>query len=327
MPLRFLRFVVAALCVSVIMPIEPLRAEPILAPGATPKKLLDRGAGEGPVWHAQLGLLFSGDGDIGQLTRSGEHKVFRAGAGTNGLCFDRTGRLIACEHTGRRITRTEAEGSIKVLADRFEGARFNSPNDLTLDSRGRIYFTDPRYGDRGDMQIKDASGKLVEGVYRIDLNGSVTRIITHEVDRPNGLVITPDDKHLFVADNKNDAVGAARKLWRFDLRENGSIVADSRKLIFDWGSSRGPDGMELDRQGRLFVAGGLNVANPPAETTDRKGGVYVLSQSGELLEFIPIPRDEVTNVAFGGENEQTLYITAGGTLWSVPLKESPRGLR
>ena len=317
---RLSAFMVSVFCLSVVIPLETLRAEPILPPGATPKKLLDRGAGEGPVWHAQLGLLFSGDGDIGQLTRSGEHKVFRAGAGTNGLIFDRAGRLIACEHTGRRITRTEADGSIKVLVDRFEGARFNSPNDLTLDSRGRIYFTDPRYGDRRDMEIKDAAGKLVEGVYRIDSNGSVTRIITHEVDRPNGLAITPDDKQLFVADNNNNAVGAARKLWRFDLRENGSIVPDSRKMVFDWGTSRGPDGIELDRKGRLFVAGGLNVANPPAETTERKGGVYVLSQSGELLEFIPIPRDEVTNVAFGGDDQQTLYITAGGTLWSVPVR-------
>lgn len=317
---RVFSFVVTAFCASACIPAERLRAEPILPPGATPKKLLDRGAREGPVWHAQLGLLFSGDGDIGQLTRTGEHKVFRKGAGTNGLFFDRTGRLIACEHGGRRITRTEADGSIKVLADRFEGARFNSPNDLTLDSRGRIYFTDPRYGNRSGMEIKDAAGKLVEGVYRVDSNGSVTRILTHEVDRPNGLAITPDDKHLFVADNKNDAVGAARKLWRFDLREDGLIVSDSRKLIFDWGTSRGPDGMEIDRQGRLFVAGGLNVANPPAETTDRKGGVYVLSQSGELLEFIPIPRDEVTNVAFGGDDQKTLYITAGGTLWSVSVK-------
>lgn len=295
-------------------------ADSVLAPGAIPKKLLDQGAGEGPVWHAQHGLLFSGDGNIHQLSLSGEFKVFRAGAGTNGLLFDGQGRLCACEHAARRVTRTERDGTVKVLADNYNGMKFNSPNDLTLDSKGRLYFTDPRYGDRETMEMRDARGNFVEGVYRIDLDGSLSRILTSEVDRPNGLVITSDDRHLFVADNNNNQTGAARKLYRFTLRADGSAIPESRKLIFDWGNSRGPDGMELDQQGRLFVAGGLNKAQPPHETNERKGGVYVLTQDGELLEFIPIPRDEVTNVAFGGPDRKTLYITAGGSLWSVPVQ-------
>ncbi len=295
-------------------------ADSVLAPGAVPKKLLDQGAGEGPVWHAQHGLLFSGDGNIHQLSLNGEFKVFRAGAGTNGLLFDGQGRLFACEHGARRVTRTERDGTITVLADNYHGMKFNSPNDLTLDSKGRLYFTDPRYGDRATMEMKDARGNLVEGVYRIDLDGSLSRILTSEVDRPNGLVITADDRYLFVADNNNNQTGAARKLYRFTLRADGSAIPESRKLIFDWGNSRGPDGMELDQQGRLFVAGGLNQAQPPHETNERKGGVYVLTQDGQLLEFIPIPRDEVTNVAFGGADRKTLYITAGGSLWSVALQ-------
>jgi gluconolactonase len=223
-----------------------------------------------------------------------------------------------CESQGRRITRPERDGSITVMADQFEGHRFNSPNDLTMDSKGRIYFSDPRYGRRETMEMTDAQGKLVEGVYRIDAPGKVARIITHEADRPNGVLVSPGDQYLYVADNNNNNVGAARKLWRFNLKADGSIDAASRRLIFDWENGRGPDGVKMDRKGRLFVAAGLNKPHLPAETADKfKGGVYILSPEGKLLEFVPIPNDEVTNCAFGGEDLKTLFITAGGTLWSV----------
>jgi gluconolactonase len=196
---------------------------------------------------------------------------------------------------------------------------------LTIDSRGRIYFSDPCYGDRGRMEMTDEQGRKVEGVYRIDPDGKVTRIITHEVDRPNGLVVTPDDRRLFVADNNNTDVGGARKLWRFDLREDGTVDFATRTLIYDWKTTRGPDGMKLDRAGRLFVAAGLNRTNPPAETQEKPtAGVYVFSPEGKLLQFIPIPRDECTNCAFGGDDLKTLFVTAGGTLWSVQVQEPGR---
>ena len=108
----------------------------------------------------------------------------------------------------------------------------------------------------------------------------------------------------------------ARKLWRFNLRD-GEVLLASRKLLHDWGASRGPDGMALDRLGRLYVAGGLNRSRAPVETNEKRGGVYVFSPGGKLLAFAPVPRDEVTNCTFGGPDLKTLYITAGGTLWSV----------
>jgi gluconolactonase len=146
----------------------------------------------------------------------------------------------------------------------------------------------------------------------------VTRIITHEVDRPNGLVVTPDDKYLFVADNNNNTIGGARKLFRFDLMGDGTVNFGSQKLVYDWKNTRGPDGMKLDAAGRLFVAAGLNRQNPPYETQEKPtAGVYVFSPAGELLEFIPIPRDETTNCAFGGDDLKTLFVTAGGSLWSI----------
>lgn len=297
----------------------------ILAPGAKPELLQETGAGEGPAWHPQLGLLSSGEGNINRRDRDGKRSIYRAQAGSNGLLFDRQGRLVICEPVQRRVSRLEADGTLTVLADRYEGRRFNQPNDLTIDSRNRIYFSDPCYGDRSHMELADAAGRKIEGVYRIDPNGTVTRIITHEVDRPNGLVVTPDDRYLFVADNNNDAAGGARKLWRFDLQPAGTVDFTSRKLIHDWKTTRGPDGMKLDAAGRLFVAGGLNRPNPPHETADSPtAGIYVFSPAGQLLQFIPIPRDETTNCAFGGDDLKTLFVTAGGTLWSMRVNTPGR---
>ena len=174
------------------------------------------------------------------------------------------------------------------------------------------------------MEMRDERGKLVEGVYRVDAPGKVARIITHEVDRPNGILVTPDDRYLYVADNNNNNVGGARKLWRFGLNSDGSVDPASRKLIFDWRDGCGPDGVKQDRKGRLYVAAGLNrahalfEAHPPFESAaEFKGGVYILSTEGKLLAFVHVPVDEVTNCAFGDADLKTLFITAGGTLWSI----------
>lgn len=135
---------------------------------------------------------------------------------------------------GRRVTRTGKDGVTEVLADNYEGKKLNSPNDISLDSKGRIYFTDPRYGRMDNLEIKDDAGKFIEGVYRIDAPGKITRILTHAVERPNGLLVSPDDSYLYVADNYPNRAGGARKLYRFGLKPDGSIVPDSRVLIFDW---------------------------------------------------------------------------------------------
>ena len=161
---------------------------------------------------------------------------------------------------------TWPRAKLTVLADQYGGQRFNSPNDITIDSQNRIYFSDPQYGPREGMELLDAEGRKVEGVYRIDPDGIVTRIITHEVDRPNGLIVSGDDRYLFVADNNNNTPGGARKLWRFDLQADGTVDVASQRCLFDWQTSRGPDGMVLDQQGRLYVAAGLNQPQPPHET-------------------------------------------------------------
>jgi gluconolactonase len=138
------------------------------------------------------------------------------------------------------------------------------------------------------------------------------------VERANGVLVSAGDRYLYVADNNNDAAGGARKLWRFDLKKDGSVDLASKRLLYDWDKGRGPDGVKQDRAGRLYVAAGLNKPNPPAEPAeDVKGGIYVLSPEGKLLTFLAVPRDEVTNCAFGGDDLKTLYITAGGTLYSI----------
>ncbi|MBM3981746.1 MAG: SMP-30/gluconolactonase/LRE family protein [Planctomycetes bacterium] len=293
--------------------------EPIFEPGAKLERLAgDGGAGEGPAWDKELGVLTSGAKGIHQFTPKGESKVWREKAGTNGLLFDRDGNLVCCEPVSRSVSRITRDGKRTVLTESFGGKKYNQPNDLTIDSKNRIYFSDPRYGPRTDMQQLDKDGKTIEGVYRIDADGKVSRVIGREVDRANGVLVSADDKYLFVADNNNDK-GGARKLWRFDLNADGTVNLKSQKLLYDWGTGRGPDGLKQDAKGRLYVAGGLNKPNPPAEpATDVKGGIYVIDpDSGKLLAFVGVPTDEVTNCAFGGDDLKTLYITGGGTLYSI----------
>jgi sugar lactone lactonase YvrE len=303
--------------------------EAVFAPGAKLKVEVENGAGgEGPAWDPKLGVLSSGGGHIYQLDRAGKSHVFVKNAGTNGLLFDAQGRLLACEPVQRRVTRLDRDGKLTVLTDRYQDKRYNQPNDLTADSKGRIYFSDPRYGSREGMEIRDEQGRTVEGVYRIDPDNTVTRVIGREVERANGVLVSADDRNLFVADNNNDTLGGARKLWRFDLRPDGTVDLKSQRLLYDWGKGRGPDGVKQDAKGRLYVAGGLNKPNPPAEPADDvKGGIYVLSPEGKLLTFLAVPRDEVTNCAFGGDDLQTLYITGGGTLYSIRTTTPGRVVR
>jgi gluconolactonase len=310
-----------------------------IVPGAVPKDHGAIGATEGPAWKD--GSLYFTDGKhINRLGPDGKTTVFRHNA-SNGLLFDREGRLVACESGLRRVTRTEKDGSITVLAVRFEGKRFNTPNDLCMDSKGRIYFTDPRYGSREGMEIvqtHNSRGKAeinpfyIEGVYRINQTGlppglcgfayeiqNITRIHCDGAERPNGILITPDDRYLYIADNNNNTHGGSRKLLRYTLDENGDVKPGSRKVIFDWKDGRGPDGMKMDAAGRIYVAAGTNKATE-YETTRFKAGCYILSPSGRLIDFIATAPDEACNCAFGGKDGKTLFITSGGHLWSVPLK-------
>ena len=283
--------------------------------------------GEGPAWHPEKGIFASGKGGITLLGLDGKPGIFAEDAGTNGLLLDRQGNLLACQPGKRRVVRFGPDGKeAAVLADSFGGKKFNQPNDLALDSKNRLYFSDPRYGPRDDMQQLDAEGKTIEGVYRIDPDGKLERVLGREVERANGVLVSADDRYLFVADNNNDTVGGARKLWRFELTADGTVRPGTGKVLKDWFTGRGPDGLKQDEKGRLFVAGGLNRPNPPAEPAkDIPAGIYVVDPAtGKQLDFLPIPTDEVTNCAFAGADRKTLLITGGGVLYSVRVKEPGR---
>jgi gluconolactonase len=212
----------------------------------------------------------------------------------------------------RRVVRTDiATGEMQVLTHRYQNQRYNSPNDVVVDPRGRIWFTDPLYSaDRSSMELDH------ESVYRIDANGEVTRVITQPaIGRPNGLAITPDGKTLYVVDSDPSRPDANRKIWAFDLADDGS--ASNQRKIYDFGRGRGGDGMRLDTQGNLWIAAGITKPRHANETADVPTGVYVVSPEGKLLGRIPIPEDVITNLAFGGPGKRTLYITAGKTLYSL----------
>jgi gluconolactonase len=277
---------------------------------------------EGPAVGAGGHVYFSdiAGNRILKMAPDGKVSVFRADSGrTNGNAFDARGRLISCEGgeqgTGgrRRIVRTDMDsGKVTVLTERYQGKRYNSPNDVCVDARGRVWFTDPRYGpDRSDLELD------VEGVYRIDEDGKVTRVLGQpQVQRPNGIAVTPDARTLYVIDS-HPQPGGNRKIWAFEITADGAV--GKQRLVYDFGKGRGGDGMRLDVRGNLWVAAGISTPRGPGETLDVPTGVYVISPQGKLLGRIPIPEDLITNVAFGGRDRKTLYVTAGKTLYQVPV--------
>lgn len=311
--------------VLALMGSRPSIGQELIPAGARVESLGRVAFTEGPAWHADGSVYFSDieNNRIMRISPAGTLEVYRSPSGkANGLLFDHSGRLIACEGGNRRVTRTEPDGSITVLAENYQGKQFNSPNDVAIDSQGNVFFTDPRYGDRSNLEQFDRYGEAIEGVYRISPEGEVKRVLAQEIERPNGIAVSPDDRHLFVAVNTNDDQGSSRSLWRFEFDEHRELVADSGVKLFDWGTDRGPDGIAIDQAGRIYATAGLNYAAPPHETSNKyKAGVYVISQTGELLETIPVPIDMITNCAFGGIDRKTLYITAGHKLWSISVNQ------
>jgi gluconolactonase len=300
-----------------------------------PEGLVPRGAAaapaavvcflEGPAVDAAGNVFFSdiAGNRILKMDAKGVVTTFRADSGrTNGNCFDAEGRLISCEGSEqgpgrRRLVRTDMRtGAVTVLTEKYDGKRYNSPNDCCVDARGRIWFTDPRYGaDRADLEMD------VEAVYCIDTTGRVKRVLTQkEIDRPNGIAVAPDQKTLYVIDS-HPKEGGNRKVWAFDLAADGAL--SRQRVVYDFGKGRGGDGMRVDMRGNLWVAAGINKPRGnPGESLDAPAGVYVLSPGGKLLGRIPVAEDLITNLAFGGPERKTLYVTAGRTLYRVPVNVS-----
>jgi len=326
------RFVLVTLAIGCCLLSYTLAASDIVPPGSKVELVARTQAAqatpftEGPVYRD--GYVYFTDTSNSRILRVRVDRqailplpleIFREPTGrANGLEFDAKGRLLACEGSGsggsRRVTRTEANGTLTVLAEKYEGKRLNSPNDLTVDAKGRIYFTDPRYGNRDGLELDK------ESVYRIDPSGELVRVIA-DVERPNGIAVSPDQKTLYVVDN-NPSRGGARKIYAYVLRADGSVGA--RRVLHDFGTGRGGDGMCLDREGNAYVTAGLNAGFSPEQDSSVKAGVYIVSPQGKAIGFIRVPEDSVTNCTFGGPELKTLYITAGTALWRIDL--NTRGL-
>jgi len=251
--------------------------------------------------------------------RTGKTTIFRSPSGmSNGIKFDASGNMIVAEgadYGGRRVIRTDMRtGKSYVIAGTFEGRPFNAPNDITIDLKGRIYFSDPRYLGHEPVE------QPVMAVYRIDTDGSIHRIIT-DAGKPNGVAISPDQKTLYVVSNDNGATGFERlpedvplnkgrmALLAYDLSPEGT--ATFRKVLVDYAPQDGPDGLVVDSRGNLFVA--------VRDTT--RPGICVYSPNGKELAYI---KTEIpTNVGFGrGAHKNTLYITAGKSLYRIAVKST-----
>ncbi len=293
----------------------------IVEEGSTPEPAATIAFTEGPAAAAD-GTVYFSDIANNRIMRfdssTAEVTVFRHPSGrANGLLFDPQGRLLACEGNewsdgdgGRRVTRIDPKtGQMEVLADRFDGARYNAPNDIAACTNDFIFFTDPCYHDRRQMQMEH------ESVYRIAPDGTVTRAISQpEIQRPNGIALGPDEKTLYLVDSC-PVVGGNRKIWAFDLSDDGEV--SNQRVVYDFAPGRGGDGMAVDRQGMLYIAAGISRPRGPHETNDVPPGIWVVTPQGELKGRIPISEDVLTNVTFGGDDLKTLYITAGKTLFSV----------
>jgi gluconolactonase len=262
---------------------------------------------EGNVYFTEL--VFQ---RIMKLDPKGVLSVFREHSNNaNGLLIDAQGRLVACEGSDStrmgvpqkfkpQVTRTDLRtGKMEILADNYDGKPFVGPNDVTLDSKGRLYFTDLPGG----------------AVYRLDAPGRVTRILAApDIQRPNGLQVSPDDRTLYVIE-ANQAQGGARMIRAFDLSAEGTV--SNMRVHYNFYPGRSADGMSIDTQGNLWASAGMGQLRGTSETLDTKTGVYVISPEGKLLKFIPIAEDYITNNAFGGADMKTLYVTAGKTLYRI----------
>jgi len=280
----------------------------LLAPGAKMEKVVgDLAFGEGPAWHPDGYLVFEDVPTSRTLKLDADDKVsvYRTDtAAANGLAFDRDRRLIACEGNGgdggRRVARIEKDGRRTVLADRYQGKRLNSPNDLAIDGKGHIYFTDPRYSKRENMELDK------EGVYRIDPDGTLTRVVD-SLTRPNGILVTADGQTLYVADNASP--GGVVTLVAFDLDARGD--AKNGRVLYDFGGGRGIDGMALDAGGRIWATAG----------TKERAGIYVFAPDARraqatLVTVIPTSEDP-TNCTFGGLRRDILYVTTTSSLYRI----------
>jgi gluconolactonase len=267
---------------------------------------------EGPVWFGDGRYLLFSDIPNNRILRwddcSGAVSEFRKPSNNaNGHARDRQGRLIGCEHLTRRVTRTEYDGSITVLADRYQGKRLNSPNDIVCANDGSIWFTDPMFGILGKWEGEPADSETPMAVYRLPPNGGELQRVIDDLKAPNGLAFSPEEKVLYVVESR--AV-PHRRVWAYDVGANAAL---SNKRLF--ADAQGPgayDGIKVDVTGHVWCGFGSS----SGEQADALDGVRVYAPSGKAVAHIHLP-ERCANLCFGGAKNNRLFMAASHSLYAL----------
>jgi gluconolactonase len=263
--------------------------------------------GEGPAWFGDLRCVIWSDIPNNRMLRweeeTGAVSLFRKPSNNaNGNTRDRQGRLVTCEHLARRVTRTEYDGTISVICDRYEGKRLNSPNDVVVKSDGSIWFTDPRFGILSNYEGAIAEQELPMNVYRVDgATGAVT-VVADGINAPNGLCFSPDEKKLYIVESRSEP----RRILVYDVGGDGATIA-SGKILIDSGPHGTPDGMRCDIDGNLWCGWGMSA---------ELDGVRVFTPQGEPIGHIALP-ERCANVCFGGAKRNRLFMAAAHSLYAL----------
>ena len=260
---------------------------------------------EGPVWLGDSRSLVWSDIPNNRMLRwdedSGQVHEFRRPTGyANGNTRDRRGRLLTCEHGGRRVSRTEYDGRVITLIDRFEGKRLNSPNDIVCKSDRSIWFTDPSFGILGWYEGAKAEPELPTNVYRLDASGKAT-VVAEGINQPNGLAFSPDESILYIVESRS----VPRKILAFDVANN---QLSNRRVLIDAGPKGTPDGFRVDIDGNLWCGWGMGEAG--------LDGVHVFNPQGKLIGRIDLP-ERCANLCFGGVERNRLFMAASTSLYSL----------
>jgi gluconolactonase len=264
--------------------------------------------GEGPVWFGDGRFLLWSDTPNDRILKWDESSaavsVFRQASNmANGNTRDRQGRLVTCEHLSRRVTRTEYDGSLTVVADSFDGKPLNSPNDVVVKSDGSIWFTDPPFGLHDFYQGRVARQELPANLYRIDANTGDMTVAAADVEYPNGLCFSPDESKLYVVASRSKP---NRVIYSFDVSSDGRFLG-SRQVLIDCGPGT-PDGIRCDEDGNLWCGWGMG--------TEQLDGVRIFNSAGTPLGHIHLP-ERCANLCFGGLHKNRLFMAGGQNLYSL----------
>ena len=263
---------------------------------------------EGPVWFGDGRCLLWSDIPNDRILKweeeTGRVSVWRRPADfANGHTRDLQGRLVTCEHGGRRVTRTEYDGSITVLADNWRGRRLNSPNDVVVKSDGSIWFTDPLFGILGDYEGHKAESETPMAVYRLDGATGALQRAADDIAGPNGLCFSPDERLLYIVESRGEPT---RRILAYDVGEDGAL--SGRRVAIDAGPGGTPDGMRVDIDGNLWCGWGMG--SPALD------GVMVFAPDGAPIGRIALP-ERCANVCFGGARRNRLFMAASRSLYAL----------